>query len=154
MNLVIVESPTKGNTISKFLGNNYKVMSSYGHIRDLPRSKLGVDTEHDFEVQYLIPKRAKPNAKALEEAAKKADGIILATDEDREGEAIAWHLEQVIKESIKKENEKRAKKKTKKASEPIPLPLMQRIAFHEITESAIKNALASPRDINIDLVNA
>ena len=72
MNLVIVESPTKGNTISKFLGNNYKVMSSYGHIRDLPRSKLGVDTEHDFEVQYLIPKRAKPNAKALEEAASKS----------------------------------------------------------------------------------
>ena len=96
MKLIIVESPTKAKTISKFIGNGYTVLSSYGHVRDLPKSKLGVDVEKDFEPQYLIPLKAKPNVKKLKEEAKEADEIILATDEDREGEAIAWHLIQAL----------------------------------------------------------
>src|SRR3989344_2494859 len=94
--LVIVESPTKAKTISRFLGKDFIVESSYGHIRDLPTSKLGIDVEHDFEPQYVTPRKAAPHAKKLKELAKKADTIILATDEDREGEAIAWHLAQTL----------------------------------------------------------
>lgn len=162
--LVVVESPTKAKTISKFLGKEYEVLSSFGHVRDLPRSKLGVDTEHNFEVQYLIPKKAKPHAKELQEEAKKADQIILATDEDREGEAIAWHLAELLRVSWEKDEAKRArlalavakraKKTTKTKSEPQRAPSFKRIAFHEITEEAIKEALGSPRDINMNLVNA
>ena len=92
MSLVIVESPTKAKTISKFLGKEYNVESSYGHVRDLPKSKLGVDIEKDFEPHYIIPVKAKKNVNALKKLAAKASEIILATDEDREGEAIAWHL--------------------------------------------------------------
>ncbi|HEX9664869.1 MAG TPA: type I DNA topoisomerase [Patescibacteria group bacterium] len=132
-NLVIVESPTKAKTISKFLGRDYKVLSSYGHVRDLPKKEMGVDVEHNFEPTYVIPEKAKTRIKALKEAAKKSDVIILATDEDREGEAIAWHLIKAIGID---------KKKT------------QRIVFHEITKSAIEKALKEPRDINIDLVDA
>ena len=95
-NLVIVESPTKAKTISRFLGSDFVVESSYGHVRDLPRSKLGVDTENDFEPQYVIPRKASPNVKKLKSAAAKSSKIILATDEDREGEAIAWHLTQAL----------------------------------------------------------
>ncbi len=135
MKLVIVESPTKAKTISKFLGKEYQVESSYGHIRDLPKSKLGIDPENNFEPQYVIPRKAQPRVTALKKAAKKSDGVILATDEDREGEAIAWHLEKALGlvESAKK---------------------TERIVFHEITESAITEALQSPRTVNMDLVNA
>ena len=95
-NLVIVESPAKGRTISRFLGSNFVVESSYGHIRDLPSSKLGVEVEKDFEPQYIIPRKASPTVKKLKQAATGAEKIILATDEDREGEAIAWHLTQAL----------------------------------------------------------
>src|SRR3990172_8362797 len=124
MKLVIVESPTKAKTISKFIGNGYTVLSSYGHVRDLPKSKLGVDVEKDFEPQYLIPLKAKPNVKKLKEEAKEADEIILATDEDREGEAIAWHLIQAL-------GLENSKSKTQ-------IPNIQRIVFHEITKKAIR----------------
>ncbi len=134
MNLVIVESPTKSKTIEKFLGSNYKVLSSYGHIRDLPKSELGIDTEKNFEPRYIIPTKSKKRVTALKKEAEKADLIILATDEDREGEAIAWHLLHALKLD-----------KTKK---------YQRIAFHEITKQAIEQAIKNPRDINIDIVNA
>jgi len=133
MNLVIVESPTKAKTITKFLGKGYKIESSFGHIRDLPKSKMGVDTENNFEPEYTIPDKAKKNLTKLKELAKKADNIILATDEDREGEAIAWHLAEALKI---------------KASEA------QRIVFHEITKTAIQEALKNPRKINMDLVDA
>ena len=132
MNLVIVESPTKAKTISKFLGKDYDVESSYGHIRDLPKSKLAIDIEKNFEPQYIIPKKAQKNVTKLKKLAAKADKIILATDEDREGEAISWHLTQVLK----LENN------------------TERIVFHEITKNAILNALNNPRTIDMDLVNA
>ncbi len=135
MELVIVESPTKAKTIGKFIGKNYTVESSYGHIRDLPKSKLGIDVEHDFEPQYTIPAKAKPVVANLKKLAADADRVILATDEDREGEAIAWHLLAAL--GLEKKKGK-----------------TQRIAFHEITESAIKEALKNPRALDTNLVDA
>ena len=134
MNLVIVESPTKGNTIEKFLGPNYKVLSSYGHFRDLPKSKLGIDMENDFKPEYIIMPKARKNVNLLKKEAKESDQIILATDEDREGEAIAYHLSVLLELDGKKK--------------------YQRIVFHEITKSAIKEALENPRKINMALVDA
>src|SRR3989344_4355979 len=128
MSLVIVESPTKAKTISKFLGKEYNVESSYGHVRDLPKSKLGVDIEKDFEPHYIIPVKAKKNVNALKKLAAKASEIILATDEDREGEAIAWHLVRAL--DLDKLTTKNSQLKT-----------VSRIVFHEITESAINEAL-------------
>ncbi len=131
MNLIIVESPTKAKTLQKFLGKNYEVLSSFGHVRDLPKSTLGVDVEKNFQVKYLVPQKAKPKVKILKTEAKKAKEVILATDEDREGEAIAWHLAEVLK-----------------------LEDPKRIVFHEITKTAIEKALESPRKIDVNLVNA
>ncbi len=138
--LVIVESPTKAKTISRFLGRNFVVESSFGHVRDLPSSTLGVDVEHDFTPKYVIPKKARPRVKTLKELAKKADKIILATDEDREGEAIAWHLTQAL--GLEAKSEKRKAKH------------IERIVFHEITKKAIEEALQHPRDIDLHLVDA
>ncbi len=132
--LVIVESPTKAKTIKRFLGKDYIVESSMGHIRDLPTSEIGIDTEHDFEPTYVIPKEKATTVKNLKEALKKADDILIATDEDREGEAIGWHL----LEALKVKNPEKVK----------------RIVFHEITESAIKEAVNSPRVLDYKLVHA
>src|SRR3989339_959192 len=132
-NLIIVESPTKARTIGRFLGSEFAVTSSYGHVRDLPKSKLGVDVEHDFTPQYIEPPRAKKAISELKAQAKKASIIYLATDEDREGEAIAWHLSHILN----------------KTSAPL-----KRIAFHEITEHAVRQALESPRELDISLINA
>ena len=104
MKLVIVESPTKAKTISKFLGKDYKIESSFGHIRDLPTSTLGVDVEHNFEPKYVIPAKAKKHVTELKKLASKAPEVILATDEDREGEAISWHLVEAL--GLKKKNPK------------------------------------------------
>jgi DNA topoisomerase-1 len=134
MQLVIVESPTKSKTIQKFLHKEYKVLSSYGHIRDLPKSKLGIDIENNFEPKYIIPLKSRKIVKLLKEDSKKADLTILATDEDREGEAIAWHLAKALDLDDKKP--------------------YQRIVFHEITKSAIEEALKNPRKIDIDLVDS
>ncbi|MEX2007933.1 MAG: type I DNA topoisomerase [Candidatus Spechtbacterales bacterium] len=133
MDLVIVESPTKARTISRFLGNEFEVTSSFGHIRDLPKGKLGVDVEHDFAPHYVIPTRSRKNVTALKKALAKADSVILATDEDREGEAIAWHLTQVL--DLKGKEAKR-------------------IVFHEITKEAIERALKEPRPLDSNLVDA
>jgi len=133
MKLVIVESPTKAKTIAKFLGSGFNVESSFGHVRDLPVSKMGIDIEHDFEPKYVVPVKAKKNLKILQELAKKSDKIILATDEDREGEAIAWHLAEALKVDPKDTD---------------------RIVFHEITKSAIEQALEHPKKIDMKLVNA
>lgn len=133
--LVIVESPTKAKTISKFLGSDYLVTSSYGHIRDLPKGDLGIDTENNFEPRYVIPAKAKKKLGELKKATKASDEIILATDEDREGEAIAWHLLHAL------ELDKSDK-------------MVERIVFHEITKQAIEEALENPRDILMDLVDA
>ena len=123
-NLVIVESPTKAKTITKFLGNGYLVRSSFGHVRDLPKSRLGVDTKNNFEPKYVIPAKAKKNLDELKEETKKSDNVILATDEDREGEAIAWHL----KTALGLDGPRTSKK-------------VERIVFHEITKQAIMAAL-------------
>jgi DNA topoisomerase-1 len=132
-NLVIVESPTKAKTIGRFLGANFHVTSSYGHVRDLPKSKLGVDVDKDFAPTYVVPVKAKKVVAELRAAAKKAQTIYLATDEDREGEAISWHLVELL--------------------EPAP-DKVKRITFHEITESAITEALQNPRALDQHLVDA
>ncbi len=132
--LVIVESPTKAKTISKFLGAKYKVESSFGHIRDLPKNKMGVDIETGtFQPHYVIPRDKRQKVKQLQNLAKQADEIIFATDEDREGEAISWHLAYIFK--IKPEQ-------------------ATRIVFHEITKHAIEKALENPRHIDQKLVDA
>jgi DNA topoisomerase-1 len=133
MNLIIVESPTKAKTISKFLNRDYSVESSFGHIRDLPKSDMGIDIANNFQPHYIIPTKAKKVVANLKALAKKADKVILASDEDREGEAIAWHLAEALKLSEDKS---------------------ERIAFHEITKEAILEALKNPRDLDINLVNA
>ncbi|MBL7142242.1 MAG: type I DNA topoisomerase [Candidatus Pacebacteria bacterium] len=131
MQLIIVESPTKGKTLEKFLGSQYRVLSSYGHVRDLPKTKFGIDVENDFAPTYIIMPKAKKNVELLKKEIKKADSVILATDEDREGEAIAYHLTQAL-----------------------DLKDPKRIVFHEITKSAIKEALENPRKIDMALVDA
>ena len=131
-NLVIVESPAKAKTIEKFLGKDFKVMSSYGHIRDLKKKELSIDLD-TFEPCYEIPEEKKPLVTELRRSARDAKMVWLASDEDREGEAIAWHLYEVLK--LKPENTKR-------------------IVFHEITKGAILKAIEQPRDIDLNLVNA
>jgi DNA topoisomerase I len=133
MKLVIVESPTKAKTISKFLGNTFTVKSSFGHIRDLPKKEMGIDIENDFEPKYVIPNTAKTRVSELKKLAAKATEVILATDEDREGEAISWHLVTALK--LEKSSPKR-------------------IVFHEITKSAIEKALENPREVDLHLVDA
>ena len=132
-NLVIVESPAKAKTIEKFLGKDFKVESSFGHISDLPSKELGVDVEGDFDPKYEVSKDKKAVVKKLKDLAKKAEMVWLASDEDREGEAIAWHLAETLKLD---------KDKTK------------RIVFHEITKTAIQKAIENPRGIDYDLVDA
>jgi DNA topoisomerase-1 len=132
-NLVIVESPAKAKTIKKFLGNDFIVKSSYGHIRDLSKKKLGIDIENDFLPEYEIPADKKKIVTELKKLASSVKTVWLATDEDREGEAISWHLSEVLKLSSNKR---------------------KRIVFHEITKDAITNSIKNPRDIDFNLVNA
>ena len=131
--LVIVESPAKAKTIAKYLGKNYVVEASMGHVRDLPKSQLGVDIEDNYNPKYITIRGKGELLDKLRKEAKKSDEIFLATDPDREGEAISWHLAHVLK----LEDHKKC-----------------RIEFHEITKSAVKNAIKSPREIDINLVNA
>ena len=131
--LVIVESPAKVKTIKKFLGKNYEVTASNGHVRDLPKSQLGIDIEHGFEPKYITIRGKGDILAKLRKEVKKADKIYLATDPDREGEAISWHLEQALHLEDKK---------------------VCRISFNEITKNAVKSALKTPREVDIDLVNA
>src|SRR6187431_3517405 len=144
--LVIVESPAKARTLSRFLGNKYRVEASYGHIRDLPESaaevpaeikgkswgRLGVDTDGDFTPYYVVPADKKKNVTALKAAMKDASELILATDPDREGESISWHLKELLKPKVK----------------------VRRIVFHEITEEAVRAALADSHDVDENLVRA
>ena len=132
-NLVIVESPAKAKTIEKFLGKDYTVKSSFGHIRDLKKKGLGIDIEHGFLPQYEISSDKKKTVAELSAAAKKAQTVWLASDEDREGEAIAWHLSETL---------------------GLPADKTHRIVFHEITKTAILEAIENPRDIDLNLVNA
>jgi DNA topoisomerase-1 len=148
MNLIIVESPTKAKTLTRFLKGKYSVVATMGHIRDLPKADLGVDVDKDFAPRYIVPRDKAKHAKLLKETAKKAGTIILATDPDREGEAIAWHVAYLLSEPAKKT------KKKPIADAPRDPSTFQRIAFHEITEGAIKDALEHPRTIDLKLVDA
>ena len=132
-NLVIVESPAKAKTIKKFLGSSYQVVASNGHVRDLPKSQMGVDLEHDFEPKYITIRGKGELLSQLKKEVKKADKVYLATDPDREGEAISWHLKYAL------------------SLDQIPT---QRITFNEITKEAVKGAIKQARDIDMNLVNA
>src|ERR1017187_5303367 len=132
-NLLIVESPAKAKTIEGFLGKDFKVKSSYGHIRDLPKNDKAIDIQNNFKPSYIVTDDKKDVVADLMREVKKADIVWLATDEDREGEAISWHLAEALKLDVKTTN---------------------RIVFHEITKDAIQEAIANPRHINIDLVDA
>jgi DNA topoisomerase-1 len=138
MKLVIVESPSKAKTINKYLGDGYQVIASYGHIRDLPSKTGSVSPENDFAMHYEITDRAKKHVKAIKDAAKNASMILLATDPDREGEAISWHISEII-------NELKSVKKS---------VVIKRVAFNEITKRAVLEAVASPREIDMNLVRA
>ncbi|TSC53234.1 MAG: DNA topoisomerase I [Parcubacteria group bacterium LiPW_39] len=144
MNLVIVESPTKARTIQRFLSADFAVRSSFGHVRDLPKKELGVDTEHNFKPKYVVPLLARKRLTEIKKALPKAKKIILATDEDREGEAIAWHLVKAL-DLDEIENQKSKIKNFEG---------FERIVFHEITKTAIEEALKNPRQIDMNLVDA
>lgn len=131
--LVIVESPAKVKTIKKFLGKNYEVAASNGHVRDLPKSQMGIDFEHDFEPKYITIRGKGEILAKLRKEAKKADKVFLATDPDREGEAISWHLSKALKLDEKE---------------------VSRISFNEITQNAVKASLKQPRPIDMNLVDA
>lgn len=131
--LVIVESPAKAKTIEKFLGSGYKVLASNGHLIDLPKSKIGVDVENDFEPQYIVIRGRTPILNGLKKEAKNAKQVYLATDPDREGEAISWHIAHALN---------------------IPDDQKCRIEFNEITKNAIKEAIKTPRKIDMERVNA
>ncbi len=133
MNLVIVESPTKSNTIKNYLGSTYKVVASKGHIRDLPKSTLGIDIEDNFSAHYINIRGKGDLIRELKKEAKRADKVFLAPDPDREGEAISWHLVNALE---------------------IPREKVKRITFNEVTKTAVKDAIKHPRDIDMDLVNA
>ena len=136
-NLVIVESPAKAKTINKYLGADYKVLASFGHVRDLPSKDGSVKPEEDFFMDYQVNDNSKKHISEIAEEAKLADQILLASDPDREGEAIAWHVIETLKD--------------KKARLPKNI---KRIVFSEITKEAVKKAIESPRDIDMNLVNA
>ena len=138
MPIVVVESPAKAKTINKYLGSEYNVLASYGHVRDLPSKDGSVDTENQFSMLWEVSSQSKKHLKAISDALKKDDTLILATDPDREGEAISWHLEEaLLKRKIITKNTK-----------------VKRVVFNAITESAVTTAMASPRKIDMELVEA
>ena len=137
MKLVVVESPAKAKTINKYLGKDYQVLASYGHIRDLPSKDGSVDPDNDFAMTWEFSPVGKKRLNDIATALKECDTIILASDPDREGEAIAWHILEELKEKNKLKNKK-----------------IERVVFHEITKSAIKEAIENPREIDQDLVSA
>src|SRR5438270_391207 len=132
-NLLIVESPAKAKTIEKILGSDFEVKSCYGHIRDLEKDDMGIDVKNNYKPRYIVPEEKQKVVKELKQLAKKSDEVWLATDEDREGEAISWHLCEVL------------------GLDPLST---KRIVFHEITKPAIQKAVQQPRTVNMDLVNA
>ena len=139
MNLVIVESPAKAKTIEKYLGKDYKVLASFGHIRDLPSKNGSVDPENDFEMTWAVDTQSKKRVKDIETALQNSDKLILATDPDREGEAISWHLLDVL--SKKKKNKLQEKE-------------IERVVFNAITKKSVTDAIAKPRQIDMELVEA
>jgi len=137
MNVVVVESPAKAKTINKYLGGDYEVMASYGHVRDLPAKDGSVDPEHDFSMLWEVDSRSDKRLKEIARAVKGADTLYLATDPDREGEAISWHVLNWLKDH-----------------KALNGTAVRRVVFHEITKDAVRDAIAHPRDIDMHLVNA
>src|SRR5258708_7006675 len=137
LNLLIVESPSKAKTLKKYLGKDYEILASYGHVRDLVPKTGAVDPEDNFRMKYELIDRNVKHVDAIAKAVKVADNVLLATDPDREGEAIAWHLSEILKERKALKNKK-----------------LKRVVFYEITEGAVKDAVKHPRSISMDLVNA
>ena len=136
-NLIVVESPAKAKTMSKYLGKEFTALASYGHVRDLIPKQGAVDTEHDFDMKYELIEKNKKHVDAIVKAMKKADALYLATDPDREGEAISWHLEEILRERGALD------------SKPV-----HRVEFHEITKRAIQEAINQPRELSTNLINA
>ncbi|MGH8510175.1 MAG: toprim domain-containing protein, partial [Gammaproteobacteria bacterium] len=136
-NLLIVESPAKAKTIGRYLGTDFRVLASYGHVRDLKPKEGAVDTEHGFAMCYELIEKNVKHVNAIAETMRKSDALYLATDLDREGEAISWHLVEILKERDVLDNK------------PV-----YRVIFHEITKRAIEEAIQSPRVLSVDLVNA
>ena len=136
-NVVVVESPSKAKTLKKYLGRKFEILASYGHVRDLEAKEGAVDPDQDFKLRYQLIERNQKHVEAIARALARADDLYLATDPDREGEAIAWHLTEILRQ-----RKVLGKKKPK------------RVVFHEITESAVKEAVAHPREISTELVNA
>src|SRR6476646_817830 len=136
-NLVIVESPAKARTIKKYLGKDYEVLASYGHVRDLVPKEGAVDPDNEFAMQYRLIERNEKHIAAISKALKKSSTLVLATDPDREGEAIAWHLHEILRERGELEGKQ-----------------SQRVVFHEITKNAIRDAITHPRGLSLELVNA
>jgi DNA topoisomerase-1 len=136
-NIVIVESPAKAKTIEKYLGKDYKVLASYGHVRDLIPKEGAIDTEHGYSMKYEVIEKNEKHVTKIEKALKKADSLLLATDPDREGEAISWHLYEMLKERGELEGKD-----------------VKRVVFHEITKRAVQHAVANPRELSVDLVSA
>ena len=136
-NLVIVESPAKAKTIKKYLGKDFEVLASYGHVRDLVPKEGAVDPAHHFAMKYQVVERNQKHIDAISRALKKAKSLFLATDPDREGEAISWHLHELLK-----------------AKGELKGKQVQRVVFYEITKNAVREAMAQPRELSVDLVNA
>jgi DNA topoisomerase-1 len=136
-NLVIVESPAKAKTIKKYLGNNFEVLASYGHVRDLVPKEGAVDPQHRFAMRYQILEKNEKHVQAIARALKKVGSLYLATDPDREGEAISWHLTELLKQLNALDGKE-----------------VHRVVFYEITRNAIREAIQQPREISQDLVNA
>ncbi|MGH8487386.1 MAG: DNA topoisomerase, partial [Gammaproteobacteria bacterium] len=136
-NLLVVESPAKAKTIGRYLGTDFRVLASYGHVRDLKPKEGAVDTEHGFAMRYELIEKNVKHVNAIAETMRKSDALYLATDLDREGEAISWHLVEILKEREVLDNK------------PV-----YRVIFHEITKRAIEEAIQSPRVLSVDLVNA
>ncbi|MBC7737818.1 MAG: toprim domain-containing protein, partial [Candidatus Saccharibacteria bacterium] len=137
MPVVVVESPAKAKTINKYLGSNYTVLASYGHVRDLPPKDGSVDTENDFAMTWEVAADSRKHIKAITEALKTDDELILATDPDREGEAISWHLQEALAGSLKRKGMK-----------------VSRVTFNAITKSAVTGAMKNPRQVDVPLVGA
>ena len=158
-NLVIVESPTKARTLTRFLGKDFEIIASMGHVRDLPKSELAIDVENNFEPKYIIPRDKRKKVNELKKLLREAEILWLATDPDREGEAIAWHLAEIARVSKGERVPKVSKGKQKKTLDTLdtlkPLDTsIHRVEFHEITPEAIKDAFAHPRELDMQLVNA
>ena len=163
-NLVIVESPAKAKTITKYLGPDFEVTSSFGHLRDLPASKLGVDVDHNFEPHYIVIQKRRKIAKQVQEDARNREAIYLAPDPDREGEAISWHLQRLLLDDEEAQAKKAAKKANDDAAAGKKRPKAKaaakngrkiyRISFHEITPQAVKAAIQHPTSIDLKKVDA